>query len=67
MWWREPHSRGDVAVPALGTWSSFGHSLREPVGSIHWAGSETAAEFAGQMEGALRSGRRAAEEVAASL
>jgi len=41
--------------------------LREPVGSIHWAGSETAAEFAGQMEGALRSGRRAAEEVAASL
>jgi len=67
MWWREPYSRGDVAVPALGTWSSFGHSLREPVGSIHWAGSETAAEFAGQMEGALRSGRRAAEEVAASL
>jgi monoamine oxidase len=67
MWWCEPFSRGDVAVPTLGTWTSFGAALREPVGLIHWAGTETAIEFAGQMEGALRSGRRAAEEVLALL
>ena len=67
MWWHEPFSRGDVAVPSLGTWTNFGAALREPVGLLHWAGTETATEFAGQMEGALRSGQRAAEEVLALL
>ncbi|MGN6516872.1 MAG: FAD-dependent oxidoreductase, partial [Rhizomicrobium sp.] len=34
-------------------------------GRIHWAGTETAAEWAGYIEGGLRSGIRAAREVAA--
>ena len=46
-----------------GAWTSHGHALREPVGPIHWAGAETASEWAGYMEGAIQSGRRAAGEI----
>lgn len=42
-------------------------ALREPVGRIHWAGTETAMEWIGYMEGALSSGIRAADEVVARL
>jgi monoamine oxidase len=49
------------------TWTSFGEILREPVGLIHWAGTETADETSGTMNGAILSGQRAAEEVAARL
>lgn len=38
-----------------------------PVGNIHWAGSETAHEHAGYIEGAIASGERAAREISASL
>lgn len=50
-----------------GVWSSFGESLRTPVGRIHWAGTETAEEFMGYMDGAVRSGERAAREVGREL
>jgi len=30
---------------------------------VHWAGTETATEWQGYMEGALQSGERAAEEI----
>jgi monoamine oxidase len=41
--------------------------LREPCGDLHFAGTETAGEWKGYMEGALRSGVRAAEEVIKGL
>ncbi|KAH8655413.1 putative flavin-containing amine oxidase [Xylariales sp. PMI_506] len=44
-----------------------GDSLREPVGSLHFAGTETAGEWKGYMEGAIRSGERAAAEVVKDL
>lgn len=52
--------------PALApkTWTAFGQYLREPVGRIHWAGSETIDEYSGSMNGAILSGQRAANEVA---
>ena len=37
----------------------------KPIGRIHWAGAETSVEWQGYIEGALRSGIRAAHEVAA--
>ena len=37
------------------------------VGRIHWAGTETAEVFTGYMDGAVRSGERAAREVRAEL
>ena len=46
-----------------GVMTRFGAALREPCGRIHWASSETAEEWAGYIEGGLRSGIRAAQEV----
>lgn len=48
-----------------GGWSECGPALREPVGRIHWAGTETATVWSGYMEGAMQAGERAAAEVAA--
>jgi len=48
-------------------WTRYGHALREPVGPIHWAGTETASQWCGYMDGAIRSGERAAAEVLTQL
>ena len=48
-------------VDDVGPW------LRKPVGGIHWAGTETADEWTGFLDGAVRSGQRAADEVARDL
>jgi monoamine oxidase len=56
---------GMIAHFAPGVLTNFGHALREPAGRIHWAGSERATEMHGLMEGAVRSGERAADEVVA--
>jgi monoamine oxidase len=67
-WSTEPFTRGCYGGrPGAGVWTSFGPALREPVGRIHWAGSETADVSCGYMDGAVRSGQRAAAEVRASL
>jgi monoamine oxidase len=47
----------------VGGWTSYGSAVREPCGRIHWAGTETSGEWHGYMEGALRSGDRAAAEM----
>ncbi|MDL9938520.1 FAD-dependent oxidoreductase [Gordonia sp. ABSL1-1] len=63
-WDLEPWSRGGpVAVSTPGTLTRYGRALREPVGPIHWAGTETADYWTGYMDGAVRSGKRAAAEV----
>jgi monoamine oxidase len=46
-----------------GVWTQFGPALREPVGRIHWAGTETAERWMGYVDGAIESGIRAAVEV----
>jgi monoamine oxidase len=50
-----------------GVWTSYGPALREPVGRLHWAGTETATVWNSYMDGAVRSGERAATEVLAAL
>jgi monoamine oxidase len=45
----------------------YGRALRDPVGRIHWAGTETATIWAGYMDGAVRSGQRAAKEALGAL
>lgn len=37
--------------------------LREPVGKLYFAGTETSTEWSGYMEGAVQAGERAAREV----
>lgn len=44
-----------------------GDGLRAPAGNLHFAGTETAGEWKGYMEGAVRSGERAAAEVVKDL
>ncbi|MCB0876785.1 MAG: FAD-dependent oxidoreductase, partial [Solirubrobacterales bacterium] len=46
-----------------GAWSDSGAALRAPIGPIHWAGAETASIWNGYMDGAVRSGREAAEAI----
>ena len=67
-WSTEVWNRGcPVAVLAPGTLIDFGPALREPVGRIHWAGTETSTFWNGYMDGAVRSGERAAAEALAAL
>jgi len=67
-WSEERFSRGDpVAGLGPGTLLDFGAALREPVGRIHWAGTETSDYWVGYMDGAVRSGERAAAEALAEL
>lgn len=56
---------GPTFILPPGAWSAAGPGLRKPVGPIHWAGSETATRWAGFMDGAVRSGERAASEALA--
>lgn len=68
VWTRSRYNRGGyVSVPGPGVLSAFGPALLEPVGRIHWAGTETAEAWAGYIDGAIRSGDRAAHEVIALL
>lgn len=65
-WTTEPFTGGcPVANPAVGALARFPEAIRSPVGPIHWAGTETATEWTGYMEGAVQSGERAAAEVLA--
>jgi monoamine oxidase len=67
-WSTETWNRGcPVAVLAPGTLIDFGRALRAPVDRIHWAGTETSTYWNGYMDGAVRSGERAAQEVLALL
>src|SRR3954452_23282978 len=57
------HRGCPVCVPGPGVLLDFGTASREPVGRIHWAGTETATYWNGYMDGAVRSGERASDEV----
>nr|WP_090345309.1 flavin monoamine oxidase family protein [Mycolicibacterium malmesburyense]CRL77558.1 monoamine oxidase [Mycolicibacterium malmesburyense] len=63
-WSAEPFAPGGptAAVPP-GSWTTYGPWLRAPVNGIYWAGTETADTWTGFLDGAVRSGRRAADEV----
>src|SRR5207244_11617543 len=63
-WAEEQWTRGcSMAHFGPGVLTQYGHALRAPVGRIHWAGTETAGTSHGSVDGAVRSGERAAEEV----
>ncbi|MGH9029856.1 MAG: flavin monoamine oxidase family protein, partial [Acidimicrobiales bacterium] len=47
-WSGEEWSRGCYgAFFPPGVWTNYGHTLRQPVGRIHWAGTETSTVWAG--------------------
>jgi monoamine oxidase len=67
-WLAEPWSLGGmIGHFPPGILTNYGPALRQPVGRIHWAGTERATLMHGLMEGAVRSGERTAEDVLATL
>jgi monoamine oxidase len=63
-WWTEEWTRGcSMAHFPPGMLTRYGPLLREPFDRVHWAGTETATISHGAMDGAVRSGERAAAEI----
>jgi monoamine oxidase len=63
-WPAEAWSRGCYGpVMGPGVMTSVGKVIRQPHGRVHWAGTETATRWSGYIDGAIRSGERAAAEV----
>jgi monoamine oxidase len=63
-WWKEEWTRGcSMAHLPPGILTKYGRLYREPFGRVHWAGTETSTTSHGAMDGAARSGERAAVEV----
>lgn len=46
-----------------GVWADFGEALAKPVGHIHWAGTDTAGEWNGYIEGGIAAALRAVGEI----
>jgi monoamine oxidase len=66
-WWKQAWSRGcSMAHFTPGTLTRYGPLLRAPFGRVHWAGTETATISHGAIDGAVRSGERAAAEILAA-
>lgn len=66
-WASEPWARGGYALYAPGQVTAFRGVEGEPEGNVFFAGEHTSLEAQGSMEGAVRSGVRAAREVLSSL
>jgi monoamine oxidase len=67
-WAEDEWTRGCyVGYTPPGVLTGYRQALREPVGRIHWAGTETATVWNGYMDGAIESGQRAAAEVLREL
>jgi monoamine oxidase len=63
-WAQEQWTRGcSMGHFPTGVLTQYGRRLREPVGRLHWAGTETASTSYGSMDGAVRSGERVCDEI----
>jgi monoamine oxidase len=60
--WQQERWSGGCYSALFGpnVWTRYGHALIAPAGPIHWAGTETSSAWCGYMDGAVRSGERAA-------
>nr|XP_020487649.1 amine oxidase [flavin-containing] B [Labrus bergylta] len=67
-WCEEEYSGGCyTAYFPPGILTQYGRVLREPVGRLYFAGTETATEWSGYMEGAVQAGERAAREILCAM
>lgn len=66
-WSQEPWQSGCLPRLQPGVLGRYHDWLTKPAGPLHRAGTETSYQWEGHMEGAVRSGIRAAAEVAAAL
>lgn len=54
---------GPTALAGRGTFWKYGEALRAASDGLHWAGTEASDYWCGFMDGAIRSGERAAQEI----
>ncbi|XP_039707485.1 amine oxidase [flavin-containing] A isoform X2 [Pteropus medius] len=67
-WCEEQYSGGCyTAYFPPGIMTQYGRVIRQPVGKIYFAGTETATHWSGYMEGAVEAGERAARQVLNAL
>ncbi len=66
-WYDEPFISGCHGFSQLGVLRDCGEALRDPIGPIHWAGTDTADVWINHMDGAVQAGERAAGEIANAL
>ena len=63
-WTREPWVRGcPTGIMPPGVLGTYGPALRAPIGPLHFAGTETAREWTGYMEGAAEAAERVVAEI----
>ncbi len=65
-WNDDPWSGESYSALTVGVADGDEELLAAPAGRVHFAGEHTAGAWAGLMEGALRSGERAARELLAA-
>ncbi|MBE0011684.1 NAD(P)/FAD-dependent oxidoreductase [Arthrobacter sp. AET 35A] len=58
---------GPVTYMPPGVLANFGAALRDPVGKVHFAGTEASFQWSGYMEGGVRAGQKAAAAIAEEL
>ena len=68
VWAREAYTRGAYGTyNPPGVITTLGRMAPGAVGPLHFAGADSSPEWPGYMDGAIRSGERAAKAVLASL
>jgi monoamine oxidase len=67
VWARDRFAQGAYSAHAPGFSAEDAHHLEAPIGDVHFAGEYTEAMYTGLMEGAIRSGQRAADRVLATV
>ncbi len=66
-WPGRPFTRGSYSYYRVGQMTSFAGVEGKPSGNCHFAGEQTSYTFQGYMEGAVKSGERAAGEIVSAL
>lgn len=59
----DPFLKGAYSYYRVGQYTEFSGVERLPAGNLHFGGEHTCVEYQGYMEGAVRSGERAATEI----
>jgi monoamine oxidase len=62
-WQQDPWARGAYGIVAAGQLCAWKEHHLRPEGRLYFAGAHTSLEYAAWIEGAVRSGHRAATEV----
>ena len=62
-WLTDTFTGGSGGVAPAGVTTSYRHAIRQKVNRLHFAGTETATDWSGYMDGAIQSGWRASKEI----